>query len=329
MTHVIAEMACSHDGSIELAKAIVDGAGHANANSIQFQIWHADDVVVPHHPVMTTLREIELSTDAWRDLATYSRDRFPEMEIISCVYDTHATDLAVSLGVDALKLHAADLANPKLLKHVAATGKRIDLSVGAASLEEIESALDVLRGSGDNDIWLMYGLQLFPTPPGAIDLRFMVMLKERFGLPVGYQDHADADGEEAFWLPAAAVGIGVDVLEKHITHDRSKKGIDHQAALNPDEFQKFVKMVREIESAMGSGAPRPFSEEELEYRRYARKSLVAAHDIAEGAMLEEQDLVAMRAPEIGIPPADIDRLLGRTVAKKLAAFSLVSDDDFR
>jgi len=251
------------------------------------------------------------------------------MEIISCVYDTHATDLAVSLGVDALKLHAADLANPGLLRYVAATGKRIDLSVGAASLEEIDFALEALRGSGGDEIWLMYGLQLFPTPPGAIDLRFMAMLKERYGLPVGYQDHADAEGEEAFWLPAAAVGAGVDVLKKHITHDRSKKGIDHQAALNPDEFQRFVKMVREIESAMGSGAPRPFSEEELEYRRYARKSLVAARDIANGEVLEEKDFVAMRAPDIGVPPADIDRLIGRTSIRDLATYSLVTEDDLR
>ncbi len=104
---------------------------------------------------------------------------------------------------------------------------------------------------------------------------------------------------------------------------------DHQAALNPDEFQRFVKMVREIESVIGAGVPRPFSKEELEYRRYYRKSLVTAHGIAEGAILGEKDLVALRAPEIGIPPVDIDRLVVRTAVRNLAAFSLVTEDDLR
>ena len=177
-TYVISEMACSHDGSLALAQMIIDGAGRASADSIQFQIWHADDVVVSHHPAMTTLRKIELSPESWRDLAANSRDRFPEMEIIACVYDDHAVDLAISLGAEALKRHAADLANPKLLRHAAATGRRIDPSAGAASLEETEFALNVLRGSGSDEIWLMYGIQMFPTPTGAIDLRYMMMLKE-------------------------------------------------------------------------------------------------------------------------------------------------------
>jgi len=310
-THVIAEMACSHDGSSDLARIIIDGAGEAGADAVQFQIWHAEDIVVPSHPALPLLRKIELPADQWRRLAGLVRERYPAMEIIACVYDERAVEFGLELGAGAFKIHAADLANPRLLRTVGATGRRVDLSIGAATLDEIQSAIEILRGAGCTEIWLMYGFQRFPTPPDAIDLRYMVRLGELFGLPVGYQDHADAGTDAAFWLPAAAVGAGARIIEKHITHDRSKRGVDHEAALNPDEFARFVGMIRLLDSAVGSGLPRPLTEEELEYRRYARKSLVAARDLQAGETLGASDLVAMRAEELGIPPDRVDELAGR------------------
>jgi len=299
----------------------------AGADAIQFQIWHAEDMVVPSHPALALLRKIELSPDQWRSLAAYSGERFPEMDIIACVYDEQAVELGTEIRASAFKIHAADLANPRILRMVGATGKRVDLSVGAATLDEIQSAIGVLQEAGCSDIWLMYGFQRFPTPPDAIDLRYMVRLGEFFGLPIGYQDHADAETEAAFWLPAAAVGAGARIIEKHITHDRSKKGVDHEAALNPDEFERFVEMIRLLDSAVGTGLPRPLTEEEVEYRRYARKSLVAARDLSAGAMLEASDLVAMRALELGISPDRLDELTGRRLRRDLSAYSPLGWDD--
>jgi len=327
MTYIIAEMACSHDGSPEFARTIIDGAGRAGADAVQLQIWHAEDIVVPSHPALPLLREIELSPDQWRLLVGLSREPYPEMEIIVCVYDARGVDLAMELGADALKLHAADLTNPALIELVGSTGKRVDLSIGAASLGEIEAAVALLRKTGCEGIWLMYGFQRFPTPANAIDLRYMMELGTLFGLPVGYQDHADAESEAAFWLPAAAVGMGADAIEKHITYDRSKKGVDHEAALNPDEFGRFVEMIRLVESAMGSGHPRPFTQEEIEYRRYSRKSLVAKRELEAGVELGGEDLLPMRAPELGIPPDRFVDLGGRRLRRDIEAFHLLSWDD--
>ena len=128
----------------------------------------------------------------------------------------------------------------------------------------------------------MYGLQLFPTRTDATHLSYLLSLRNLFQLPVGYQDHSDGGSDAAFWLPAAAIGMGVDIVEKHITHDRSFKGIDYEAALNPDEFVRFMAMVREIDAAMGDPCPRPFSPEEMKYRKYCKKSIVAARDLVEG-----------------------------------------------
>lgn len=326
-TYIIAEMACSHEGDPVLAGKIIDAAVVAGADAVQFQIWKAEDMVVPSHPDMALLEKIELSAEQWTDLAGQARKKNPQMEVIACVYERGIVDFCESIGVDAYKLHTSDLSNPYLVKHVAATGKRIDLSVGASTIEEIRTAIQWIRETSESEIWMMYGYQNFPTPTDAIHLDYMMQLRNLFQVPIGYQDHTGGDLDGAFWLPATAVGMGIDVLEKHITHDRSKKGVDYQAALNPDEFVRFVRMVREIEAAKGSAVPRPFSDEELKYRKYSKKSLVAAHDLPVGLVVTEKDVVFTRAAELGLPPDQAERLIGKKTRHKISAFTLISEDD--
>jgi len=310
-----------------LARRIIDGAGRAGADAIQFQIWKLRDMMVPHHPDFEKVSKIELSQEQWTNLASYVREHYPQMQIIACVYERSSVDFAASISVDAYKIHSADLSNPHLVKHVASTGKRIDLSVGASTLDEIAIVIEWIRGTSDSEIWLMYGYQNFPTPTDEVHLRYMMKLRQLFELPLGYQDHSDADTEPAYLLPAAALGMGVDVLEKHITHDRSFKGADHEAALNPDEFSRFVQMVRTVEGAMGISTPKPFSEEELKYRKYAKKSLVASRDLPKGSVISDEDLTFMRAEEMGLPPDQYARLVGRRVRHAIARYHLVREDD--
>ena len=325
--YVIAEMACSHEGDPSLGRKIIDAAAEAEANGVQFQIWLAKDVMVPHHPDYEKLKCIELSRAAWNELAEHSRARRPQMEIIACVYERGSVDFAEELKVDAYKVHSADLSNPLLVKYVARTGKRIDLSVGASTLTEIQTAIDWIRETSDSNIWLMYGYQNFPTRTDDVHLDYMMKLRDVFELPVGYQDHSDAETGAAFWLPGAAAGMGVDILEKHITHDRSYKGIDHEAALNPDEFARFVRMVREIEAARGIATPKPFSADEQKYRKYSKKSIVAGRPLPKGSVIEASDLLFMRAPELGLPPDRSDALIGRSTRRDIPAYDLIVEQD--
>lgn len=325
--YIIAEMACSHEGDPSLARKIIDGAGRAGADAIQFQIWLLKDIVVPHHPDYERSKKIELSREAWADLAAYVRDRYPHMQIIACVYERSSADFAESINVEAYKIHSADLSNPYLVKYVAGTGKRVDLSVGASTLDEIQTAIEWIKSTSSSEIWLMYGYQNFPTPTDEVHLRYMMKLKQLFELSVGYQDHSDAATEAAFWLPAAALGMGVDILEKHITHDRSFKGIDHEAALNHDEFDRFVQMVRTIEAATGISTPKPFSTEEIKYRKYAKKSIVAGRNLPAGTVITEQDLTFMRAPDLGLPPDQSRRLVGKTTEQLIAKYHLIREED--
>jgi sialic acid synthase SpsE len=325
--YLIAEMACSHEGDPALGRKIIDAAGRAGADAIQFQIWILSELMVPHHPDYERVATIELSQEEWASLTNYVRDRYPAMQIIACVGDRPSVDFCERVGMDAYKLHSADLSNPYMVEYVASTGRRIDLSVGASAVDEITTAIDWIKSTSDSTVYLMYGYQNFPTAVDEVHLRYMLKLKQLFELPVGYQDHSDAETEAAFWLPAAALGMGVDILEKHITHDRSFKGIDHEAALNPDEFALFVDMVRVIEGAMGISTPKPFTAEERKYRKYAKKSLVAGRDLKAGTRLVRDDLRFMRAEDLGLPPDQAQRLIGRVLRRDVAAFRLIREED--
>lgn len=326
-TYIVAEMACSHEGNPALARVIIDGAGRAGAGAIQFQIWTAADVMVPQHSDYALVCGLQISRDEWTALAQYSRERYPAMHVIACVYEAASIDFAESLGVDAYKLHTADLSNPDLVRHVARTGRRIDLSVGASTIEEIQAALEWIGDVSSAPVWLMYGYQNFPTRVDDVHLRYLLKLRDLFERRVGYQDHTDAESPAGFWIPAAAIGMGVDVLEKHITHDRSKRGVDHQAALNPEEFAQFVGMARQIEAAMGSGKPRPFSPDEERYRKYSRKTIVAARDLPAGHVLAPGDLQFMRTGELGLSPAEASLLLAKRLVRSIPRFGHVTAAD--
>jgi len=326
-SYIIAEMACSHDGERELAEQIIHGAGAAGADAIQFQIWLAEEVVSSRHKNLGLLQGIQLDRETWRGLSELVRSEYPQMDIIACIYERDSLDFCETMNVSAYKLHASDTANPSLIKAVAATGRRIDLSIGAATLGEIQQALEWITEAGGDDVWLMYGYQGFPTPTDGINLAFVEKLQTLFERRVGYQDHSDADEQSAYYLPAMALGMGVDILEKHITHDRSKKGIDHEAALNPEEFKHFVEMVRELERAKGIAVPRPFSEAEDKYRRYSRKSTLLAQARPAGHVLQENDFVYLRDEEMGLAPADSHSLIGRSLVRDLPAQHLIQPSD--
>jgi len=326
-THIIAEMACSHEGSPDRGRTIIKGASQAGADSIQFQMWTLDEMVVPHHEDYDILSEIEMSYDQWGELAEWVRAQDHVMDIIACVYEQRSVDFAEDLGVEAYKIHSSDLSNPYLLKRVADTGKRIDLSVGGSTLDEIQTAIQWIREASSSDIWLMYGYQDFPTRPDDVHLDYMMKLRDLFELPIGYQDHSAGESSEAYWLPAAAVGAGVDVVEKHITHDRSFEGLDHEAALDPDEFNEFVRMVRQVEAAKGESVPRSFSEDEKAYRASVKKSVVASQHLSEGRTLTEDDLAFRRANQLGVFPDSADELLGKTLNQSIEAFHLIRPED--
>lgn len=326
---VIAEMACSHDGSKEHALTIIDAAGQAQADILQLQIWSLAEMIAPSHPVYEVCRRIELSRSLWVDLVKYSRLHYPKMRIYSFVYEHVSIEFTEELGIDGYKLSSADLSNPFVIDRVAQTGKPIHLSVGASTLEEIEKAIKRVRALSQAPLTLMYGYQSFPTRLEDVHLNFIHTLQNTFHLPVGYQDHCDANTPEAFWIPAQAAGYGISSIEKHLTHDRSKKGVDHESALNPDEFLSFVRMFRSLGLTTGSPKPRPFTEAEIKYRQFQKKSLVFKIDLKAGVVILPTHLTILRTGQLGIPPDRLADFIGKTLRQDVKALDIVTEDSCR
>jgi N,N'-diacetyllegionaminate synthase len=325
--YVIAEMACSHEGDSMLAKRIIDAAGASGADAIQFQIWKANKIMSPQHKDYALLQRIELSYTKWHDLYSHAKREFPAMDVIACIYDLDSLDFAHELGVNAYKIHNADLTNPMLVKSMAKTQKRIDLSIGGAEQNEITQCLSWIRSVSNAAVWLMYGLQNFPTDASEINIQYMLDLNEHFKTQIGYQDHSDPEDPAAFWLPAAAVSNGIGVIEKHITHDRSFKGVDHEAALNPDQFRRFVKMIRDLEqSHQGLPFPKTLSQAEIKYRRYARKSALFSRALSAGHQLGAKDLVFLRSDDMGISPHDAEKHVGKYLSRAVSEHEALSEE---
>lgn len=325
--YIIAEMACSHEGDRNLAKKIIDGAGTARADVIQLQIWSLAHMMVPNRPEYEMVKGIEFNHNEWKELVNYSRNKYPDMDIFIFIYEHKSIDFTESLGVDGYKLSSSDLSNPYMIDGIAETGKPINLSIGASTLIEIQNAIERIRKRSESKITLMYGYQNFPTNIKDIHLNYMLKLKELFELPIGYQDHCDAETEAAFWVSALSVGMGVSVLEKHLTHDRSYKGIDHESALDPDEFKRFVNMVRQLESAKGISVPKPFSLDEIKYRKFQKKSIVANHNLKIGTKIQIADIVFLRAEDLGLPPDQFEKVLGKKLNKDILAYQIIQEED--
>ncbi len=327
--YIVAEMACSHEGRPDLARIIIDGAGRAGADAIQLQIWSLKHMMSPQRKEYDFLKRIEISQKEWVKLRDYVRTNYPEMQLYVCVYEHNSIEFIDSLDLDGYKLNSSDLSNPLVLDKIAHTGKPINLSIGASTISEIHAAIERIRRISEAKVTLMYGHQSFPTKPENINLSYISKIRKLFELPVGYQDHCDGDSEAGFWLPAASMGMRVNVIEKHITHDRSKKGVDHESALNPDEFVKFVEMIRLIDVAKGCSTPRSFSDDEIKYRQFQKKSIVAVRDLNNEHVLTGNDITFMRAEKLGLSPNKFEKLIGKTLKHDIDAYEIIDKGDVK
>jgi N,N'-diacetyllegionaminate synthase len=225
-----------------------------------------------------------------------------------------------ALGVPLFKIPSGEITNLPLLRHVAAKGRPVILSTGMSTLDEVETAVAAIRDSGDPPLALLHCLSAYPAPAAETNLRAMDTLCLRFGLPVGLSDHT-----LGIEVAVAAVARGARIIEKHLTLDKTLPGPDHRASLDPPEFTALVHAIRSVELALGDGEKRPMPSE-MDTRRVARKSLVAARAIHAGERLTAE-LVCVKRPGTGIPPADLERALGRPVTRALSADQVIGWED--
>ncbi len=319
--YVIAEMACAHDGSLEKAKAITKAAAQAGADAVQLQFLSARDLVVPGHSVADVLNKIEFTAEQWREVFDYGRSL--DIDVWACTYDVPSVKLAIELGVDGIKLNSSDLSNPEVLRGVAASGIPFTLGTGASTMEEIARALRICAEENARDIVLMYGVQNFPTLISNLNIARLGLLSDVFGMPVGYADHTDADLPFAGMVDLLAVGQGACLLEKHICMDRVTTETDFQAALEPHEYEQYVDTVKTGWQAFGSREIREFSESDINYRRFQKKSVVAARNLTAGTTIDRNSVLFIRAVEEGIAPAQFNLVDGKTLKQDVQQFDVI------
>lgn len=326
--YIIGEMACGHQGDVQIAKALVDSAVAAKADCVQLQIFNTVANMAPNAPIYALLEELFIDADGWREIMAYARQF--DIHVSIFVYDEPSLELALELKPDMLKLNSSELSNPAMLIGAARSGLPFTMGTGASSLEEIHRAVEIALANGGDNLILMHGVQNFPTTVEEANIRKIKRLKEEFGGLIIYADHTNAEYELSHWIDIAAIGQGAELVEKHLILDRSSKGVDWQAALEPAEFKKYVEVMRQAWTAMGPTDFQPFSANEMKYRRFQKKSLVAGRDMAAGEIvtLGEAKFLRVQGEKEGIAPIDFEaKAAGKRLKRAVSCFEQILSED--
>ena len=327
---VIAEIGVNHNGDVELAKKLIDAAKASGADVAKFQVFEAKRLVTVDAPSadyqtrntgkdqhqLQLLQDLQLSTTDFGELKAYCEEI--GIEFMASGFSIEDIETIVSLGVRRLKIPSGEITNLPYLRAAASHKLPIILSTGMATIDEVQDALVVFEESG-MDRSLVTALHCttdYPTHLEDVNLRAMLTLRDELHVAVGYSDHT-----EGITVAPIAVGMGARVIEKHLTLNQSLPGPDHLASLEPADFAAMVRGIRIIEKILGNGQKIPTRAEEAN-RLIARKSLVAARDIAAGEEFSADNLTTKR-PGSGISPMEWDRMIGTKATRHYNADELI------
>ena len=350
-TIVIAEAGVNHNGSRDLALELVQAASDAGADYVKFQMFRAENIVTRSLSRAEYQKKSTKSTDSQysmlKDLELTDQDfsvisqncRMRGIKFMSTASDEYsARFLAKEIGVSFLKIGSGELNNTPFLLKVSQLRLPVILSTGMGNLGDIQTALSVLAfgylhpekepaGEGDfvamladeeaqsaleKNVVLLQCTSEYPAPPTTANLRAIETLRSAFGLKVGFSDHT-----RGVHVAVAAVAMGAEIVEKHLTISRGLSGPDHSASLEPDEFRTLVRNIRETEAALGTGRKIP-SSTELANRELVSRRLVAARPIAAGSPFTWADFAFKRA-ERGLAPSNVWSLLGKPALRDYAS----------
>jgi len=313
---IIAEAGVNHNGSIALAKQLIDTAAKAHADAVKFQTFIAEEVISTDAPKaeyqkqttdafesqLNMIKKLELSKEDHQELMAYANHK--NIMFLSTPFDDKSVDLLVKLGVSLIKISSGEITNHPFLKYIAKKGLPIILSTGMSTLEEVAEAVSVIKEAGCKELTLLHCTSNYPARVEDCNLLTMKTMADAFDVPVGYSDHT-----LGIYVPLAAAAMGACVIEKHFTLDKNLLGPDHRASLEPAELEEMVRGIRLVEKARGSSV-KALVELEHEVRDVARKSIVAKVDIPAGTVITE-DMLAFKRPGIGISPKDSNMLIGK------------------
>lgn len=322
--YIIGEIACGHQGSVEQCKALIDGVAAAKADAVQLEFFYPPANMVGSLEFYKLIEDLAFSREQWAELMSYARTC--DIAVSAFVYDDVSLEWALAMRPDMLKLNSSDISNPDLIVGAAKSGLPFTVGTGASTQQEIKDAVELALRHGGTRMILQHGVQNFPTPSDNAHIRRIALLKEAYNGLVMYADHTDASLPLAPYLDLTALGMGACMIEKHVVLDRSAKGVDWQAALEPKEFAAYVETMRAGARALGPKAFPPPSEGDERYRRFQKKSIVAARDIPAGTALQRADVSFLRAQgsEAGLSPMKFGELDGRRTRGAIAKWQQIT-----
>lgn len=317
---IIAEAGVNHNGDLTLAKQLIEQAADAGADAVKFQTYKTENLVCKTAPKaayqseMTDenesqydmLKKLELTKDMHEVLIAYCRQT--GIEFLSTPFDADSIDLLSVYQLKTYKIPSGEITNYPYLKKIAGLHKRVILSTGMSTMEEIGAAIQLLQQNGVGSITLLHCTTEYPAPIEEVNLCAMSAMHHRFGLPVGYSDHT-----RGIEISIAAAAMGAVVIEKHFTLNRDLEGPDHKASLEPAELKAMVAAIRNVEKALGNGEKKVTASEAANIST-VRKSIVAYRNIAKGEVFTEENITTKR-PGTGISPMAWEQVLGKKAGR--------------
>jgi N,N'-diacetyllegionaminate synthase len=316
---IIAEAGVNHNGSIELAKQLIDVAADAGADYVKFQTFKTENLVsktakkasyqlenMPEafETQFEMLKKLELSIEQHHELIDYCTKK--SIRFLSTAFDLESIDLLNSLQLDLFKIPSGEITNLPYLKKIGALKKNVIISTGMCIMSEINDAIEALNKAGTekNKITILHCTTDYPTAMEDVNLNAMKNIATHFNLPVGYSDHT-----LGIEVPIAAVAMGACIIEKHFTLDKTLLGPDHKASLEPNELKAMITSIRNIEKAFGDSKKKPTTTEQKNML-VARKSIHLVKPIVKGHIISESDLI-MKRPGDGISPMLMEQVVGK------------------
>lgn len=330
-TIIIAEAGVNHNGSLLLAKKLIDVAVGADADYVKFQTFKAENIVSKDalmadyqqkntggedHSQYKMLKRLELTPEQHIELQDYCREK--KIGFLSTAFDLDSIDFLAHLKLDLWKIPSGEITNYPYLKRIAQHRQPVILSTGMCEMEDVGDVIKILTDNGlrREQITVLHCNTEYPTPMKDVNLRAMQAIADRFQVRVGYSDHT-----LGIEVPIAAVALGATVIEKHFTLDRNMEGPDHKASLEPEELRAMVAAIRNVEQALGSGEKKVTSSERKN-RVSARKSIVASVAIKAGEIFTDRNLTTKR-PGSGISPMRWDEIIGTKAIRNFQPDELI------
>ena len=323
--YMVSEVNSSHSGDMETAKKMIDVSAEIGCDCVKFQSWSVDSLYsktyYDSNPIAKRfVKKFSMNPDQLKELSDYCKKK--NISFSSTPYSEEEVDfLAEECDVPFIKIASMDLNNPLFLEYIGKKHLPIILSTGMSTIKEIVDAVDVLHSARVDQMVILHCVSIYPTILTNVNLNNILGLRELFPMhPIGFSDHTE--GDEA---AVAAVALGAGVIEKHLTLDRSKVGMDNGMATEPDVFSALVKKCHDIQIALGS-KERVLIQQELEQRKKMRRSITATRDIIKGERISECDICAKR-PGTGIEPNRMTEIIGKKVIRDIPKDTVILLED--